>query len=109
MAPKNRQAATAAPSSAGQSTQKPQTSSGSNLRGAKDASTIAQGLWQNYVDHTPARVKQIDAFMAFLVVVGGLQFVYCVLAGNYVCLHFGKALLGFGGFRKSEADFCLLT
>jgi hypothetical protein len=29
-------------------------------------------------------VKLIDVFMAFLVVVGGLQFVYCVLVGNYV-------------------------
>jgi len=28
-------------------------------------------------------VKLIDAFMAFLVVVGGLQFVYCVIGGNY--------------------------
>lgn len=27
----------------------------------------------------------LDAFMAWLVVVGGIQFVYCVLAGNYVC------------------------
>lgn len=33
---------------------------------------------------TPQRVKLIDAFMAFLVVVGVLQFVYCVLVGNYV-------------------------
>jgi oligosaccharyltransferase complex subunit epsilon len=28
----------------------------------------------------------LDAFMAFLVLVGGVQFAYCVLAGNYVCL-----------------------
>lgn len=33
---------------------------------------------------TPQRVKLVDVFMAFLVVVGGLQFVYCVLVGNYV-------------------------
>lgn len=45
---------------------------------------IAVGVWNDYVDKTPQRVKLIDAFMAFLVVVGGLQFVYCVLAGNYV-------------------------
>lgn len=31
-------------------------------------------------------MKLIDVFMAFLVVVGGVQFVYCVLAGNYVSL-----------------------
>jgi len=28
-------------------------------------------------------MKLIDAFMAFLIVVGGLQFVYCVIGGNY--------------------------
>lgn len=28
----------------------------------------------------------IDVFMGFLVVVGVLQFVYCVIAGNYVSL-----------------------
>jgi len=36
-------------------------------------------------------MKLIDAFMAFLVVVGGLQFVYCVVAGSYVrCLNWIK-------------------
>ena len=43
----------------------------------------------HYVDTTPQRTKLLDAFMAFLVVVGGLQFVYCVLAGNYVRLTWG--------------------
>jgi oligosaccharyltransferase complex subunit epsilon len=47
---------------------------------------IALGIWQNYLDTTPQRTKLIDVFMAFLVVVGGLQFVYCVIAGNYVCI-----------------------
>lgn len=41
-------------------------------------------MWNNYVDKTPQRVKLIDAFMLFLIVVGALQFAYCVLAGNYV-------------------------
>ena len=41
-------------------------------------------IWDSYLKSTPQRVKLIDVFMAFLVVVGGLQFVYCVLAGNYV-------------------------
>lgn len=30
----------------------------------------------------------LDAFMAFLVLVGAVQFAYCVLAGNYVCFFF---------------------
>lgn len=41
-------------------------------------------MWDNYVKATPQRTKLIDVFMAFLVVVGVLQFVYCVIVGNYV-------------------------
>ncbi|TVY80972.1 Dolichyl-diphosphooligosaccharide--protein glycosyltransferase subunit DAD1 [Lachnellula suecica] len=44
---------------------------------------IALGIWKNYLDATPQRTKLIDVFMSFLVVVGVLQFVYCVIAGNY--------------------------
>ncbi|RAK99090.1 putative oligosaccharyl transferase subunit Dad1 [Aspergillus ibericus CBS 121593] len=44
---------------------------------------IAQTVWQQYVGTTPQRTLLLDAFMAFLVLVGGVQFVYCVLAGNY--------------------------
>lgn len=41
-------------------------------------------MWDNYMKATPQRTKLIDVFMAFLVVVGVLQFVYCVIVGNYV-------------------------
>ena len=58
---------------------------------------IALGIWQNYLDATPQRTKLIDVFMAFLVVVGVLQFVYCVIAGNYV-----RSL--FFSFEGSERD-----
>jgi len=44
---------------------------------------VALGIWQNYLDTTPQRTKLIDTFMAFLVVVGALQFVYCVIVGNF--------------------------
>lgn len=49
-----------------------------------DAGQIARHVWANYARKTPQRVKLVDAFMAFLVVVGALQFAYCVLGGNYV-------------------------
>jgi len=42
------------------------------------------GLWNNYLKDTPQRVKLVDCFMAFLVVVGVLQFVYAVVGGSYV-------------------------
>lgn len=47
---------------------------------------VVVNLVNYYQEQTPQRTKLIDAFMAFLVAVGGLQFVYCVLAGNYVRL-----------------------
>lgn len=52
-------------------------------------------------------MKLVDAFLAFLVLVGVLQFGYCVLGGNYVSLFawffgfwFGGGVLG-GGFGVS--------
>ncbi|KAK0673301.1 DAD family-domain-containing protein [Cercophora samala] len=44
---------------------------------------VVSNLTSHYQKNTPQRTKLVDAFMAFLVVVGVLQFVYCVLAGNY--------------------------
>jgi hypothetical protein len=54
---------------------------------------IAIGIWHNYLDTTPQRTKLIDVFMAFLVVVGALQFIYCIIVGNFVCCFFKKSLL----------------
>lgn len=45
---------------------------------------VAVAMWDGYVKTTPQRTKLIDVFMAFLAVVGVLQFVYCVIVGNYV-------------------------
>jgi len=56
------------------------------LKTNASATEIAQHVWQQYLTTTPQRTMLLDAFMAFLVLVGGLQFLYCVLAGNYVCL-----------------------
>lgn len=57
--------------------------------GPASASTwnqVVLNLTKHYQKATPQRTKLIDAFLAFLVAVGVLQFVYCVLAGNYVRL-----------------------
>ncbi|KAL9086192.1 MAG: hypothetical protein Q9165_007257 [Trypethelium subeluteriae] len=68
------------------------TSGGKSLRSAQNAQEILLGVWQNYLDQTPMRVKLIDIFMAFLVINGVFQFVYCVIAGNYP---FNAFLAGF--------------
>lgn len=56
----------------------------STLKTNASAVQIANHVWQQYLATTPQRTMLLDAFMAFLVLVGGLQFLYCVLAGNYV-------------------------
>lgn len=53
--------------------------------GAQNWDRVLANIYNHYVNSTPQRTKLIDVFMVFLVVVGGLQFLYCVLAGNYVC------------------------
>lgn len=45
---------------------------------------VLHNIYQYYTKQTPQRTKLIDVFLLFLAVVGGLQFLYCVLAGNYV-------------------------
>lgn len=45
---------------------------------------VVMNVVDHYLKSTPQRTKLIDSFMAFLAVVGALQFLYCVLAGNYV-------------------------
>ncbi|KAF2084020.1 defender against death DAD protein, partial [Saccharata proteae CBS 121410] len=58
-------------------------SAASSKTNSNDAVEILGGIWDGYVRRTEQRVKVLDAFMAFLAVVGVLQFVYCVLGGNY--------------------------
>ncbi|MCJ1418779.1 oligosaccharyltransferase complex subunit epsilon [Xylographa parallela] len=94
MAPKHRSANTATTSTAPPTPNPPTASRAPNRDGAiaskgkvtagtQNMSEIMQGVWDAYVDKTPQRTKLVDVFMAFLVFVGGVQFVYCVLAGNY--------------------------
>ena len=58
-------------------------SSNGQVRNAQDLQNIGLGVWNKYVDQTPQRVKLLDAFLIFLMAVGVLQFVYCVIAGNF--------------------------
>ncbi|XWW93430.1 hypothetical protein V2A60_001363 [Cordyceps javanica] len=91
MAPKkNAAAATAATTS----TEKQAAAQTTPIAAAKRPSTnttgdatswdvVFQNIYTHYVKETAQRTKLIDVFLAFLVVVGALQFAYCVLAGNY--------------------------
>ncbi|MCJ1352836.1 MAG: hypothetical protein MMC33_002820 [Icmadophila ericetorum] len=48
-----------------------------------DIEEILTRAWDHYNKTTPQRVKLMDVFMTFLVAVGVLQFLYCVVGGNY--------------------------
>lgn len=48
---------------------------------------VLQNIYQYYMKETPQRTKLIDVFLVFIAVVGALQFLYCILAGNYVRYH----------------------
>lgn len=63
-------------------------SSNGSVRSVQDLQDIGLGVWNKYVDKTPQRVKLLDAFLVFLMAVGLLQFVYCVIAGNFVSFSF---------------------
>lgn len=39
-----------------------------------------------YQEESPLRIRLLDVFLVFLVVVGVLQFAYCVIGGNYVSI-----------------------
>ncbi|WYZ34611.1 hypothetical protein EsH8_I_000887 [Colletotrichum jinshuiense] len=76
---------TAAAAIPGTMTSQPKAGPASTAKGsgAQNWDQVLANIYNHYVNNTPQRTKLIDVFMAFLVVVGALQFLYCVLAGNY--------------------------
>ncbi|KAE8373127.1 DAD/Ost2 [Aspergillus bertholletiae] len=78
MPAKRTAAATAAPTVTKSLSSGPKT-----LTANSSVSDIIHHVWQQYLSTTPQRTMLLDVFMAFLVLVGGIQFVYCVVAGNY--------------------------
>ncbi|KAL7628863.1 oligosaccharyltransferase complex subunit epsilon [Parahypoxylon ruwenzoriense] len=51
-----------------------------------------RSFWNSYQKNTPHRTKLLDLFMAFLLIVGALQFAYCLIGGNFP---FNAFLAGF--------------
>ena len=66
-------------------------------------------IWDQYLAETPQRVKLVDAFLGFLVIVGGLQFVYCLLVGNYVSVPRFYLVVGSGGLSFSVRCFVFVV
>jgi hypothetical protein len=95
MAPKKSSAAAATPpppkpvpsharafSSTSSST--PSSKPSSTLSSKSSPQEVALYVWNQYLQNTPSRTLLLDAFMAFLVLVGGIQFLYAIVGGNYV-------------------------
>lgn len=49
-------------------------------------------LWQEYQSKTPQRLKLVDAYLAYIMVTGIIQFLYCLLVGTFP---FNSFLSGF--------------
>ncbi|GAD92723.1 oligosaccharyl transferase subunit Dad1, putative [Paecilomyces variotii No. 5] len=86
MAPK-KQAGSSTPAASSATSAKttgPSPSAGAvSLSPNSNVQEIVVHIWKQYIAKTPQRTLLLDAFMGFLVLVGVVQFVYCVLAGNY--------------------------
>lgn len=66
---------------------KPVTIAKNEIKGEVQWDKVVQNLYNHYVNNTPQRIKLVDAFIVFLVVVGVLQFINCALAGTFVRLY----------------------
>ena len=59
------------------------------MAGSKSSTTTSgvsqsvSALWESYLHQTPDRLKFVDAFLAFLVLSGVVQFLYCILVTNF--------------------------
>ncbi|PKS06596.1 hypothetical protein jhhlp_007344 [Lomentospora prolificans] len=80
MAPKSKKESTPAPSGAPASAPASSTKRSSS---SQTYSWVVSSLISHYIKTTPQRTKLIDLFMLYLVIVGGVQFLYCAIAGNY--------------------------
>ncbi|RKF74165.1 Dolichyl-diphosphooligosaccharide--protein glycosyltransferase subunit dad1 [Golovinomyces cichoracearum] len=77
------------------------TSASDSNNGYQTPYKIALGIWHNYIESASPRTKIVDVFMAFLFVVGVIQFIYCIIAGSYPFNAF------LSGFSASVGQFVL--
>ena len=54
--------------------------------------SVLKDLWRRYHEDTPQRLKLIDAYLAYVMMTGIVQFVYCCLVGTFP---FNSFLSGF--------------
>ena len=54
--------------------------------------SVVQQFLQSYRDRTPTKLKLVDAYLAYIMLTGIIQFVYCALVGTFP---FNSFLSGF--------------
>ncbi len=54
--------------------------------------SVLNKLWQEYHANTPQRLKLVDAYLAYIMATGIIQFLYCLLVGTFP---FNSFLSGF--------------
>jgi len=45
---------------------------------------VPQTVWNHYVEETPQRIKLVDMFLVYLVIIGAIQFFNCAITGTFV-------------------------
>ncbi|KAG5366750.1 Dolichyl-diphosphooligosaccharide--protein glycosyltransferase subunit dad-1 [Yarrowia sp. B02] len=66
-----------------------------------DNTNVFSKVLNNYTKQSTPKLKLIDSFLAFLVVLGVFQFVFCLLVGNFPFNAF------LGGFASTVGQFVL--
>lgn len=41
-------------------------------------------VWNRYIQDTPSRTLFLDVFLLYIALNGAVQFIYCIIGGNYV-------------------------
>lgn len=54
--------------------------------------TVLRRLWDEYHARTPQKLKLVDAYLAYIMATGIVQFLYCLLVGTFP---FNSFLSGF--------------
>lgn len=63
--------------------------------------SVLAELWRSYRDDTPRKLKLIDAYLAYIMATGIIQFLYCCLVGTFPFNSF------LSGFISTVASFIL--
>ena len=66
--------------------------SSSSSAGLGDIGDILSHFWKEYSTTTPQKLKMIDVYLAFILLTGIFQFVYCLIVGTFP---FNSFLSGF--------------